>query len=100
MRFAWWGAEEEGLLGSQNYVHRLFDAEIKKIGVYLNFDMIGSPNYVRFVYDGDGSGTPERRARTVRRDIEDVFLDYFDEKGLETEKKELEGRSDRDCSPG
>ena len=25
------------------------------IALYLNFDMIGSPNYVRFVYDGDNS---------------------------------------------
>ena len=24
----------------------------------LNFDMLGSPIYVRFVYDGDGSDTP------------------------------------------
>ena len=26
-----------------------------KIALYLNFDMIGSPNFVRFVYDGDNS---------------------------------------------
>jgi glyoxylate carboligase len=42
----------------------------------LNFGMVDSPNSVRFVYDGDGSGTG-----TVGPNgsdvIEDVFLDYF-----------------------
>ncbi len=36
----------------------------------LNFDMVGSPNYVSFVYDGDGSDTrrpPGRSARTRSR---------------------------------
>ena len=55
IRFAWWGAEEAGLVGSQRYVDGLTKSEAKDIELYLNFDMIGSPNYARFVYDGDGS---------------------------------------------
>ena len=55
IRFAWWGAEEAGLIGSQFYVDSLTKSEAKDIELYLNFDMIGSPNYARFVYDGDGS---------------------------------------------
>ena len=31
------------------------DDELGEIYANLNFDMVGSPNYVRFVYDGDGS---------------------------------------------
>ena len=59
VRFAFWGAEEPGLLGSEYYVNSLSEAQQAKIYANLNFDMVGSPNYVRFVYDGDGSDTPD-----------------------------------------
>ena len=55
VRFAWWGDEEDGLVGSTAYVNELTDEEADDIALYLNFDMIGSPNYVFFVYDGDDS---------------------------------------------
>ena len=55
VRFAFWGAEEAGLRGSQHYVNSLGQSELGEIALNLNFDMLGSPNYVRFVYDGDGS---------------------------------------------
>lgn len=50
--------------------------DIKNIVVNLNFDMLGSPNFVRFVYDGNGSDTPVNGS-TGSADAEDVFLDYF-----------------------
>ena len=65
MRFAFWGAEEAGLLGSSTTSRRSATAEVAKIGLNLNFDMLGSPNFVRFVYDGDGS-TPIRHGRARR----------------------------------
>ncbi len=43
--------------------------------------MVGSPNYVRFVYDGDGSDTPAGPARTARGSIEQMFIDYFGSQG-------------------
>ncbi len=55
VRFAWWGAEESGLLGSTAYVNGLTQEEQDEIALYLNFDMIGSPNHVFFIYDGDDS---------------------------------------------
>ncbi len=55
LRFAWWGAEEAGLVGSTAYVAGLSEAERDQIELYLNFDMVGSPNYVFFIYDGDDS---------------------------------------------
>jgi Zn-dependent M28 family amino/carboxypeptidase len=58
VRFALWGAEEGGLLGSSHYVASLGEAELAKIGLNLNFDMLGSPNFARLVLDGDGSDTP------------------------------------------
>ncbi len=55
VRFAWWGAEESGLVGSTYYVQNLSQEEQDDITLYLNFDMIGSPNHVFFIYDGDDS---------------------------------------------
>ncbi|MGY3684642.1 M20/M25/M40 family metallo-hydrolase [Streptomyces sp. TE33382] len=42
LRFAWWGAEEQGLIGSKDYVRKLSAAEREKTDVYLNFDMTGT----------------------------------------------------------
>jgi Zn-dependent M28 family amino/carboxypeptidase len=93
LRFAFWGAEEWGLLGSMHYVDQLPEAERKKILLNLNFDMLGSPNPVRFVYDGDGSdGGPAGPAGSA--DIEDVFLDYFRGQNLPTLPTAFDGRSD------
>ncbi len=93
VRFAWWGAEESGLLGSEFYVDNLSKRDIKDIALNLNFDMIGSPNFVRFVYDGDGSATP-LAGPNGSKNIEQVFLNYFAEQALETEPTAFDGRSD------
>ena len=58
VRFACWGAEELGLVGSSRYVASLSDAQKDAIALNLNFDMVGSPNFVRFVYNGDNSAFP------------------------------------------
>ncbi|MEV6784137.1 M28 family metallopeptidase [Streptomyces sp. NPDC051098] len=82
LRFAWWGAEELGLVGSKYYVNNLPAAERSKISGYINFDMIGSPNPGYFVYDDDPA-------------IEKVFKDYFAGLGVATEiETEGDGRSD------
>jgi Zn-dependent M28 family amino/carboxypeptidase len=96
VRFAFWGAEEEGLVGSQLYVDSLAKSELKDIMLNLNLDMVGSPNFVRFVYDGDGSafGTDGPSGSGT---IEDVFTDYFASLGLATEETEFDGRSDYDA---
>lgn len=96
-RFAWWGGEELGLLGSRHYVESLSEEEKKSIKAYLNLDMIGSPNFVRFVYDGDESDQstnlplPEGTA-----EIEQVFLDYFADETLITTPVAVFSRSDHD----
>lgn len=96
VRFAWWGAEEEGLLGSEHYVAELSDEEAADIALYLNFDMIASPNYMFGIYDGDNSGgtaapgfIPEGSA-----EIEDVFEAFYDGRGLPSQDSEFSGRSD------
>ena len=59
----------------------------------LNFDMVGSPNFVRFVYDGDGSATGTK-GPSGSGNIERVFLDYFASQGLAAEPTAFDGRSD------
>jgi Zn-dependent M28 family amino/carboxypeptidase len=93
LRFAFWGAEESGLLGSEHYVEHLSDDEVGELYANLNFDMLGSPNYVRFVYDGDGSDTP-LAGPAGSGQIEDIFTRYFASQGLASEPTEFSGRSD------
>ncbi|MFJ4965016.1 M28 family metallopeptidase [Streptomyces sp. NPDC088729] len=82
LRFAWWGAEELGLVGSRYYVNNLPAAERSKLTGYLNFDMIGSPNAGYFVYDDDPV-------------IEQTFKSYFASLSIPTEiETEGDGRSD------
>lgn len=93
VRFAWWGAEEAGLVGSTYYVQNLTEEEKERIAVYLNFDMIASPNFGYFVYDGDGSdfdlaGPPGSAA------TEALFEKYFQLRGLPSEGTEISFRSD------
>jgi Zn-dependent M28 family amino/carboxypeptidase len=93
VRFAWWGAEEFGLVGSDHYVYGLSEEERAKIALYLNFDMIASPNYVRFVYDGDGSAFglagPMGSAQ-----IEELYEDFYASRGLAWEPTQISFRSD------
>ncbi len=96
VRFIWFGAEEHGLLGSTAYVDSLPKSERDKIAAMLNFDMVGSPNFVRFVYDGDlsDSDPPPGGAPPASAEIEEIFLDYFEGEGLATEPTAFDGRSD------
>jgi Zn-dependent M28 family amino/carboxypeptidase len=96
VRFAWWGAEESGLLGSEHYVGELTEEEAADIALYLNFDMVASPNYMFGIYDGDNSGgtappgfIPEGSAQ-----IEDVFEQFYADRGEPSQDSEFSGRSD------
>ena len=96
VRFAWWGTEELGLIGSQAYVDSLDFEEQLDIALYLNFDMIGSPNAAYFVYDGDDSDAvgagpgPYGSAQ-----IEETFTSFIDDKlGVPTQGTDFSGRSD------
>ena len=99
VRFAFWGGEESSppMWGSQAYLlEELSPAEREDIALYLNFDMIGSPNYVRFVYDADALTLPfNRPAPEGSKEIEQVFLDYFNKsQNLATESIPFDSRSD------
>ena len=95
MRFAWWGAEEAGLIGSTAYVNDLSAAERDQIALYLNFDMVGSPNYIFMVYDADESTfeapVPIPPGSTA---IEDVFESFYTLRNEPYDDSEFSGRSD------
>ncbi len=91
--FGFWGAEELGLHGSTYWVNQLTPEERPNIKLYLNFDMVASPNYVRFVYDGDGS-EGGNAGPTGSGTIEEFFVDYFGDKDLATDPTNLAGNSD------
>ncbi|MEV0698452.1 M28 family metallopeptidase [Saccharopolyspora sp. NPDC050389] len=93
VRFAFWGAEESGLVGSTQYVQGLSFEQQLDIALYLNFDMIGSPNAGYFVYDGDGStGGPTGPQGSGQ--IEQDFAAAMAAQGVEVEGDEFDGRSD------
>lgn len=98
VRFAWWGAEELGLLGSNYYVQDLVEnnpAEISNIAGYLNFDMVGSPNYIIGVYDANQSTYQAPVAVPPGSEaLEQVFTDYFDSIDQAWVDTEFSGRSD------
>jgi Zn-dependent M28 family amino/carboxypeptidase len=99
LRFAWWGAEESGLIGSTEYVFNpvfgLTDEEYFALASYLNFDMVGSPNFIYGVYDADESTFPASAPVPPGSDaLEDLFEAYYTINDIPYEDSEFSGRSD------
>ena len=95
VRFALWGAEENGLLGSTYYVANLPQAERDKVALYLNFDMIGSPNFGLFIYDGDNSdGVGAGPGPTGSDAIEEAFERFYTSRSKPFKGTDFDGRSD------
>jgi aminopeptidase S len=87
IRFAFWGAEEGGPFGSAAYVGSLGPDERDPIVAYLNFDMIGSPNAVRFVYSEPGAAHGSAA-------ITQAFAAALESAGRTWEPIDLDGDSD------
>jgi Zn-dependent M28 family amino/carboxypeptidase len=101
VRFGFWGAEEEGLKGSSNYVASLNVDHLKDIALYLNFDMVGSPNPGYFTYDGDQSAPPDPNHGVPRvpegsAAIERTLAAYLKGAGKTSQDTSFDGRSDYD----
>ncbi|WUE13353.1 M28 family metallopeptidase [Nonomuraea sp. NBC_00507] len=95
VRFAFWAAEEIGLLGSDQYVGSLSQAERDRIKLYLNFDMVASPNYAYKLYDGDNSdnvGSPAGPPGSA--EIEKQLAAFYGSRNLPTVGTDFDGRSD------
>jgi Zn-dependent M28 family amino/carboxypeptidase len=99
VRFAFWSAEELGLVGSTKYVETLDVEALKDIALYLNFDMLASPNPGYFTYDGNQSAPPSDRVPRVPEGsagIERTLVAYLDSAGKPAEDTDFDGRSDYD----
>ena len=80
VRFAFWSGEEDGLHGSRHYVDHLDDAGRRAIEVYLNVDMVGSPNPVPYVYGGFGR---------LDHPIRDTFNEFLTGQGVEPRRADF-----------
>ena len=97
IRLAWWGAEESGLIGSTRYVNALSQAEKDRIALYLNFDMVGSPNYIFMVYDGNESSWAAPAGVPIpdgSKQIEGLFESLYTKMGEPYDDAQFSGRSD------
>jgi Zn-dependent M28 family amino/carboxypeptidase len=95
VRFAFWGAEELGLLGSEAYVNGLSDEQRNDIALYLNFDMLGSENAGYLAYDGDNSdNVGEGPGPEGSAGIERTFVEYLQRNGVAADGTDFDGRSD------
>ncbi|KAJ4176780.1 Peptide hydrolase [Fusarium falciforme] len=91
IRFAWWGAEENGLLGSKYYCSNLAAKEVNNLLVYLNYDMVAKGFFGVADTDGSSHGV---RAPAGSEVTEKLFVDYFKSKGLEVTPASLTNGSD------
>ncbi|MER7506644.1 M28 family metallopeptidase [Nonomuraea pusilla] len=95
VRFAFWAGEEVGLLGSDQYVESLSERQRDRVRLYLNFDMVASPNYAYKLYDGDNSdnvGSPAGPAGSAQ--IEKQLEAFYDARRLPHNGTDFDGRSD------
>ncbi|MFI5510521.1 M28 family peptidase [Mycobacterium sp. NPDC051804] len=102
VRFGFWGGEEQGLFGSYDYVGSLDVEALKDIALYLNFDMMASPNTCYFTSDADQSLPPDPELGYDQLipegspGIERTLIDTIESAGKTPQDMPFDGRSDYD----
>ncbi|KAH6679978.1 peptidase family M28 [Plectosphaerella plurivora] len=91
VRFAWWAGEEEGLLGSDYYAAALSTEENLKIRLFMDYDMLGSPNYAYQIYNATNAENP-----TGSEELRDLYVDWYKAHDLPYTFIPFDGRSDYD----
>ncbi|KAH8590832.1 aminopeptidase [Bisporella sp. PMI_857] len=91
VRFAWWAAEEEGLLGSDHYVNQLSEEENLKIRLFMDYDMLASPNYAYQIYDANNIANP-----VGSEELRELYKQWYTEHDLNYTMIPFDGRSDYD----
>ncbi|SCV00259.1 LANO_0F05996g1_1 [Lachancea nothofagi CBS 11611] len=89
VRFAFWAAEEEGLVGSNYYAEHLTPEENLKMRLFMDYDMMASPNYQYQIYDANNIDNPRGS-----EELRDLYIDYYTEHGLNYTLIPFDGRSD------
>ncbi len=92
VRFAWWAGEEEGLLGSDYYVSQLSEEENLKIRLFMDYDMLASPNYAYQVYNATDAVNPIGSEK-----LRDLYTKYYRAHGQNYTYIPFDGRSDYDA---
>ncbi|KAG5981857.1 hypothetical protein E4U54_006537, partial [Claviceps lovelessii] len=91
VRFAWWAAEEEGLVGSNHYAKSLSPDEKRKIRVMMDYDMLASPNFAYQVYNATDDVNP-----AGSQALRDLYIKWYEDHGLNYTLVAFDGRSDYD----
>lgn len=91
VRFGWWAGEEEGLLGSDYYVATLPEEENKKIRLFMDYDMMASPNFAYQIYNATNAANPNGS-----EELRNLYIDWYEEQGLNYTFIPFDGRSDYD----
>jgi aminopeptidase Y len=91
VRFAWWAGEEEGLLGSDYYVATLPKKENEKIRLFMDYDMMASPNFAYQIYNATNAANPEGS-----EELRDLYISWYEDQGLNYTFIPFDGRSDYD----
>lgn len=91
VRFAWWAAEEEGLLGSDFYANSLRPKENSKIRVFMDYDMMASPNFAYQIYDANNEDYPNGS-----NELKQLYIDFYASAGVNHSFIPFDGRSDYD----
>ena len=91
VRFAWWAAEEEGLLGSDYYVSSLSEEENQRVRLFMDYDMMASPNFAYQVYNATNAENP-----TGSEELKQLYVDWYEEHGHNYTFIPFDGRSDYD----
>jgi aminopeptidase Y len=92
VRFAWWAGEEEGLLGSDYYVQQLPQEENLKIRLFMDYDMLASPNFAYQVYNATDALNP-----AGSQALRDLYTKWYEKQGLNWTYIPFDGRSDYDA---
>ncbi|MFL5128682.1 MAG: M20/M25/M40 family metallo-hydrolase, partial [Microvirga sp.] len=82
IRFAFWGAEERGLVGSRHHLNALSENDRRRIGLYINLDMVSSPNFGRFLQMTQPEGRTSATAGLAQS-----LAEYFATRNLPVEER-------------
>lgn len=85
VRFALFGSEETGAQGSTSYVESLSDEDRQKIMLYLNVDMIASPNAGYLIQGGTGEDVSET-GPPKSAEVAQVLIDNLAKTGVTAQR--------------